>query len=368
MKRGIIMTKLKKIISILLLCNIVLVQHIYAAENFVTSESQSTNKNNIENGGYFAEKNHILYYFKTIGTDKNNCLLQLYQYNFQTKTETLLCEDFFEDIFAISYNIRVCNDGYVYFYGKKTDDDREGYYRVSIKGGKSEYYGSSTKITFLSDNWIYDKERNVLCNLTTQKTIENTIQDLYRITGHYVSFLEYQDILYIHIQLPFSLQNDEKQDVNCINGEQLENGLYAVSLYKQNDFYKMDIDIPLICAYNNALYYEDKNQIKAYSLQNHTTKIVVPEKEGSLSILNAYNDILYYRYTIEKNGKTYKNIYGISLKEGENQPFLAVPYLFGYCTHILEDVVCYANVQKFYTGNWRIFDIHTAKRYFINPY
>ncbi|NDO45330.1 hypothetical protein [Clostridium sp. MD294] len=364
------MKKLKKIISMLLLCSMIFTQPIYAVENPIVSEpSQSGNE-------YFAEKDHILYYFKYVKLEEieeeyNSKKLQLYQYNLQTETESLLCEDFFEDLFGSSHHIRVCNDEYIYFYGKKVDDDREGYYRVSKNGGKSEYYGSSIKITFLSDKWVYDREKNVFYNFETQEIIKNTIQDLYRIAGSYINFLEYHDMLYIHVNLPFSLQNDEKQDVNRINGQQLENGVYVVSLYKQNDFHRIenDDDIYLQCAYHNNLYYSKENQIKEYSLKNHTVKTIIKKEEGVLNMLNIYNDILYYYYDVEKNGKHYSNIYGISLKEENQQPFLAAPYIYGYAVDILEDVTFYAaNIGRWYIGNWRIYDIHTGKRYFIEPY
>ena len=42
------MKKMNRIISMLLLCSMIFVQSIYAAEQ----ENPSTNKNNMENGGY----------------------------------------------------------------------------------------------------------------------------------------------------------------------------------------------------------------------------------------------------------------------------------------------------------------------------
>ena len=75
--------KLKKIISMLLLCSIILVQTVYAIENI--SENQSTNKDNINKNGYFAEKNHIIYYMKYVKIEENHEALQLYQYDLQTQ-------------------------------------------------------------------------------------------------------------------------------------------------------------------------------------------------------------------------------------------------------------------------------------------
>ncbi len=371
------MKKFKKIIGMLLLCSMILGQYCnsYAAE-IISETPQSTP---LFGSDYFAEKNHILYYFKYAEMEEKN-YLQLYQYDLQTETETLLSEDYFKNIFGIMQHLRVCNDGYVYFYGQKRNDDRVGYYRVSIDSGKSEYFEDDTKITFLSDNWMYDNERDILYNFSTKETIKNTIQDFYKITSYYsyyIDFMEYQNVLYICIHVPFPLPDDEK-DVNIINGQQLENGVYAVSLYQQDDFHKIEIeedveDIYLYCGYNNHLYYqknhENETQIKSYSLENGTTKIIVSKKEGALNLANICNDTLYYIYFIEKNGKKYSNAYSISLKEGENQPSLTVPYLFGYNVKALEDVVFYAvDVGRFYIGNWRIFNIHTGKRYFIYPY
>lgn len=86
------MKKMNRIISMLLLCSMIFVQSIYAAEQ----ENPSTNKNNMENGGYFAEKNHILYYLKRVEVKENHNVLQLYQYDLQTQTDSLLCEDYFQ--------------------------------------------------------------------------------------------------------------------------------------------------------------------------------------------------------------------------------------------------------------------------------
>ena len=126
----------------LLLCSIILVQTVYAIENI--SENQSTNKDNINKNGYFAEKNHIIYYMKYVKIEENHEALQLYQYDLQTQIASPLCKDYFQyDPIAPIYNMRVCNDGYVYFKAQreeiKEEEQKSGYYRVSVNGGKSEY-------------------------------------------------------------------------------------------------------------------------------------------------------------------------------------------------------------------------------------
>jgi len=153
------------------------------------------------------------------------------------------------------------------------------------------------------------------------------------------------------------------------NGQHLEKGIYAFSLQEQNAFHKIELEEEAynFQVYDNNLYYHTGNAIKQYSLQNHTTKTIVETIKTEETIYNfvIYNDILYYCHIINKNGKYYSNLYSISLKGEQNQPVVAVPYLFGSQTHILEDVVCRAYVIRGYIGNWRIFDIHTGKRLFI---
>ncbi len=167
------MKKMNRIISMLLLCSMIFVQSIYAAEQ----ENPSTNKNNMENGGYFAEKNHILYYLKRVEVKENHNVLQLYQYDLQTQTDSLLCEDYFQYAPSTStYHMRVCENGYIYFKAIKEEDVKENgynsaYYRVSINGGKSEYVCKSKEIAFLSDTWIYWSEKNIFYNLVTKEII-----------------------------------------------------------------------------------------------------------------------------------------------------------------------------------------------------
>ena len=167
------MKKLKKTIYLLLLCSMIFVQPVYAAEK----ENPSTNQSNMENGGYFAEKNHILYYLKRVEAEENHNMLQLYQYDLQTQTDSLLCEDSFQyDPSTSTYHMRVCEDGYIYFNVIKEEDIKENgynsaYYRVSVNGGKSEYVCKSKEIAFLSDTWIYWSEKNSFYNLVTKEII-----------------------------------------------------------------------------------------------------------------------------------------------------------------------------------------------------
>jgi len=117
-------TNMKKIINVILLCSILFCQYgvVYAQQSNTVEQAYSTNGHNIHLNGYFAEKNDILYYFKE---DFDTRLLQLYQYHLQTEKETVLCSDYFKTDVAPVYNIRVCEDGYVYFYGYGYSTDME---------------------------------------------------------------------------------------------------------------------------------------------------------------------------------------------------------------------------------------------------
>ncbi len=366
--------KLKKIISMLLLCSIILVQTVYAIENI--SENQSTNKDNINKNGYFAEKNHIIYYMKYVKIEENHEALQLYQYDLQTQIASPLCKDYFQyDPIAPIYNMRVCNDGYVYFKAQrkeiKEEEQKSGYYRVSVNGGKSEYVCKYEEIAFLSDSWVYWAEKNVFYNLVTNEVIENTVTspfDAVSITQYWNSTCEYQDTIYIQARHWTAKDVDGTSDeIKYKNGQALEYGVYALPLHEQNAFHKIELEykINYFQIYNNNLYYLNENTIKQYSLQNHTTKTIVKVESGNIYQFAVYNNTLYYCYSIEKNGKYYHNLYSVSLNEEQSQAIIAVPYLFGNQIHILEDVICYAHVDKWSIGNWRIFDIHTGKRYFI---
>ncbi len=364
------MKKLKKIIYLLLLCSMIFIQPIYAAEQ----ENPSTNQSNMENGGYFAEKNHILYYLKRVEAEENHNVLQLYQYDLQTQTDSLLCEDSFQyDPSTSTYHMRVCEDGYIYFNAIKEEGIKENvynsaYYRVSVNGGKSEYVCKSKEIAFLSDTWIYWSEKNSFYNLVTKETIQNTITnsfDSILLQEPENSSCEYHDVVYLdayHINL-------NVVPTTYKNGQPLEKGIYAFPLHEQNAFHKIELEEEAynFQVYNNNLYYHTGNAIKQYSLQNHTTKTIIEiETENDAIYYSAiYNDTLYYGYNTKKNGKYYPNLYRISLKGKQNQPVIAVPYFYSSQIHILEDVVCCAYVTRAYIGNWRIFDIHTGKRRFI---
>lgn len=361
------MKKMKRIISMLLLCSMIFAQPVYAVENI--SENQSTSKSNIEKRGYFAEKNHILYYFNH---NVFHNVLQLSQYNLQTQTASLLCEDYFRyDPIAPIYNMRVCNDGYVYFKAEKEEDikeqeDNSAYYRVSINGGKSEYVCKYKEIAFLSDTWIYWSEKNIFYNLVTKETIQNTVTnslDAILLKEPANSSCEYHDIIYLdayHVDLNV-IPTSHK------NGQPLEAGIYALPLHKQSDFHKIELkeEANNFQFYNNNLYYHTGSAIKQYSLQNHTTKTIIETKEtenDELYEFAVYNDTLYYHYGVEKNGKHYHNLYGISLDKEGSQAVIAVPYLFGNQMHIFENAICHATyAYQWNVGAWRIFDIHTGK-------
>lgn len=147
----------------------------------------------------------------------------------------------------------------------------------------------------------------------------------------------------------------------------MEYGVYALPLHEQNAFHKIELEykVNYFQIYNNNLYYLNENTVKQYSLQNHTIKTIVKVENGNIYQFAVYNNTLYYCYSVEKNGKYYHNLYSVSLNEEQSQAIIAVPYLFGNQIHILEDVICHAHVDKWSIGNWRIFDIHTGKRYFI---
>lgn len=375
------MRKFKKIINMLLMCSMILSYPVYAAEN--VSENQSTTKDNINNRGYFAEKNHIFYYLKCVEIEENHDVLQLYQYDLQTQKESPLSEDYFHyDNIAPVYNMRACNDGYIYFEAEKEQNKMEeyqsGYYRVSINGGKSEYVCKYKEIAFLSDNWIYWAEKNIFYNLATKEIVENTVTNSLNsilLKEPANSSCEHHDVIYLdayHIDLN-AVQTVYK------NGQPLEAGIYALPLHEQDAFHKIELEEKIggFQLYDNYLYYhigsvtEQYSAIKQYSLQNHTIKTLVESKddmEGTIYDFAVYNNMLYYRYFIQKNGKTYINLYCISLKEEQSSPVIAVPYCIGGQIHIFEDIVCSAYVDRWITGNWRIFDIHTGKRYFINLY
>ncbi len=86
-------------------------------------------------------------------------------------------------------------------------------------------------------------------------------------------------------------------------------------------------------------------KIKAYSLKNNSTKVILAGKEQeSISLLNIYYDILYYYHSVEKNGKWYRNVYGISLKDGKI--FLVFPYGLEDGIFISESVICFVKMQK----------------------
>lgn len=361
------MKKMKRIISMLLLCSIIFLQPIYAAE------TPSTNQSNIENGGYFAEKNHIFYYLKRIEVEENHTVLQLYQYDLQTQTDSLLCEDYFQyEPSTSTYGMRVCEDEYIYFHAIKEEDIKENeynsaYYRVSVNGGKSEYVCKSKEIAFLSDTWIYWTEKNIFYNLVTKEIVQNTVTNsLDAILLQENSSCEYCNVIYLdayHINL-------NVVPTTYKNGQPLEEGIYAFPLHDQSAFHKIELEEEAydFQVYNNNLYYYTGNAIKQYSLQNHTIKTIIEtgkEEEERIYNFVIYNDILYYCHTINKNGKYYSNLYSVSLKGEQSQPVIAVPYLFGSQTHILEDVVCHAYVTRGYIGDWKVFDIHTGKRRFI---
>lgn len=115
------MKKFKKSFSVILLIIILFYQHCITYANQTVlgqtkniakqQTSESTNYQNITNGGIFAEKDHFLYYFKNIGSEK--CLPQLFRYDLEKNVEVGLSSDIFVQV----RDMRVCNDGYVYFKG-----------------------------------------------------------------------------------------------------------------------------------------------------------------------------------------------------------------------------------------------------------
>ena len=252
------MRKIKKIIGMLLLCSIILAQTVYAIENI--PENQSTNKCNINKNGYFAEKNHIIYYMKYVKIEENHEALQLYQYDLQTQIASPLCEDYFQyDPIAPIYNMRVCNDGYVYFKAQreeiKKEEQKSGYYRVSVNGGKSEYICKYEEIAFLSDSWVYWAEKNIFYNLVTNEVIENTVTspfDAVSITQYWNSTCEYQDTIYIQARHWTVKDVDGTSDeIKYKNGQALEYGVYALPLHEQNAFHKIELEEE---AYNFQVY------------------------------------------------------------------------------------------------------------------
>lgn len=390
------MRNLKKVICMLLLCTIILYQHyITFAEIFNPSKPpQYTMRDSY---GHFAEKNHILYYFNMITEEysysvsetyqpyeKDN--LSLYQYDINTKTESLLCED----VFRMCSDIHICDDGYIYFRAIRldNDDDIQKFYRVPISGGKSEcIYDNIEKIIFISDTWAYDSEKNIFFNFITNETIENTITDNIpyqnRYYYHDISFFEYQDTVYLYTYANYAYENSEEIiRLKYKNGEKVENGLYALPLHNQTAFYKIDLGDNFykdFYFYNNNLYclsgkylnenYDDRiYTIKEYSLQNHTTRTIVSTKDvEEIKFLGIYNDTLYYYCRIVKSERrypSYPNVYGILLNDKQNQPFIVLPYAMGYHIHIFEDVICCGALSP----DWRVFNYKTRELYDIRPY
>ena len=366
---------MKKIINVILLCSILLCQYgvVYGQQSNTVEQAYSTNGHNIHLNGYFAEKNDILYYFKE---DFDTRLLQLYQYHLQTEKETVLCSDYFKTDVAPVYNIRVCEDGYVYFYsyGYSTDMEHKiGVYRVSVNGGKSEYYGEIEKMVFLSDSWTYDTIENTFYNLATKQKIENTVTECIDF-DYGITFLppiyEYQNTVYICVN---NREYDEqyKKTIQYKNGQILENGVYALPLYEQDNFYQLELkdNITYFEIYNDNLYYQKDNAIKQYHLQYRTTNIIAEIPQGHIDMLGIYHNILYYYHTVEKNGKQYCNIYGVYLYEKQNdKPFIVLPYAIGSNIHILEDVICYAKMEGAYIVNWKVYNYQKGKKYTISPY
>lgn len=384
------MRKLKKVICMLIVCSIAFHHYVAFAEVFNPAEPPQYIIR--DSYGHFAEKNHILYYFNMI--TENYCYdvsqdyqlyekdnLCLYRYNINTKTESLLCED----VFRMCSDIHICDNGYIYFRAIRldNDDDIEKFYRVPIGGGKSEcVYDNVEKVIFVSDDWVYDSEKNIFFNFITNETIQNTITDNIpyenRYYYHDISLFEYQDTVYLYTYA----NQREIVKLKYKNGEKIENGLYALPLHNQTTFHNIDLGDNFykdFYFYNNNLYclsgkylngnYDDRiYTIKEYSLQNHTTRTIISTKEvEEIKFLGIYNDTLYYYCRTvkpERRYPSYPNVYVISLTDTQNQSFIVLPYAMGYYMHIFEDVICCGDLYP----DWRVFNYKTRELYDIRSY
>lgn len=391
------MKKFKKSFSVILLIIILFYQHciLYANQTVleqtknITKQqtSESTNYQNITNGGVFAEKDHFLYYFKDIGTEK--CLPQLFRYDLEKNVEVGLSSDIFVQV----RDMRVCNDGYVYFKGINIyDAPTSNYpllYRIPINGGKSELIGNIyiNEYFFLSDTWMYDMEKNNFFNVITKETIANTITKEININYKTFEMREYNDTIYIYIR-----ENPTwGGEVVYQNDELLESGFYALPLHQQKHFHKIELEddfISTFSIYDNTLYYgtnnyekeENETLLKAYSLENGTTKTILSGKdkmcENDFAI---YNDTLYYYYREEEKQGSIIHIvdwylYGIKLNQSE--PPFCVLHLGekNNMVHIFENVICHVNSQLLSKygdigiGDWEINNYHTGEQYSIKPY
>ncbi len=238
------MKKFKKSFSVILLIIILFHQYCITYANQTVLEqtknitkqqtSESTNYQNITNGGVFAEKDHFLYYFKDIGTEK--CLPQLFRYDLEKNVEVGLSSDIFVQV----RDMRVCNDGYVYFKGINIyDAPTSNYpllYRIPVNGGKGELIGNIyiNEYFFLSDTWMYDMEKNNFFNVVTKETIPNTITKEININDKTFEMREYNDTIYIYIR-----ENPTwGGEIVYQNDELLESGFYALPLHHKNIFIK----------------------------------------------------------------------------------------------------------------------------------